>query len=66
MYETIKAGDIDFDRLRDDLMDHYGTATGFFPMAFMDVSKVQDASAQELVDMAEDAGFDMRKYLRRW
>jgi hypothetical protein len=65
MYQTVKVSDIDLDRLRNDLMDHYGTATGFFPMAFMDVSKVQDASAQELVDMAEDAGIDVTRYLRR-
>ena len=54
---------IDFRRLRSDLMDHYGTATGFFPMAFADVSEVQNASDQELIKMAEEAGFDLRKYI---
>ena len=65
-YITVSADDIDIRRLRSDLMDHYGTATGCFPMAYMDVAKVEDASAQELVDMAEKEGFDIRKYLHRW
>lgn len=65
MYQTVKASDIDLDSLRSDLMDHYGTATSFFPVAYADVAEVQSASAQKLVDMAEDAGIDVTRYLRR-
>ncbi len=53
---------INIEKLRSDLMDHYGTATGFFPMAIMDVVDVERATPDELVEMAEDAGFDLNKY----
>ena len=54
---------LDGDRLKRDLMDYYGTAmTGGFPMAVMDLSRVERASDNELVQMALDAGFDLWKY----
>ncbi len=54
---------IDGDRLKRDLMDYYGTAmTGGFPMAMMDLSRVEMASDEELIQMALEAGFDLWKY----
>ena len=35
---------------------------GMFPMAAMDVSKVERASKQELIKIAQQNGFDLRKY----
>lgn len=54
--------DIDFDKLREDLIDYFGSAMGMFPMAAMDVSKVERASKQELIKIAQQNGFDLRKY----
>ena len=54
--------DIDFDRLREDLTDYFGTAMGMFPMAVMDVSSVERASEGELIKIAKENGFDLRKY----
>ena len=54
--------DIDFDRLREDLIDYFGTAMGMFPMAEMDVSKVERASDGESIKIAKQNGFDLRKY----
>ena len=54
--------DIDFDKLRKDLIDYFGSAMGMFPMAVMDVSKVERASKQELIKIAQQNGFDLRKY----
>jgi hypothetical protein len=54
--------DIDFDKLREDLIDYFGSAMGMFPMAVMDVSKVERASKQELIKIAQQNGFDLRKY----
>jgi hypothetical protein len=34
--------DIDFDKLREDLIDYFGSAMGMFPMVVMDVSKVNE------------------------
>ena len=55
---------IDTERLRSDLKDRYGTAMfSGFPMAVMDLSKVERASAQELADIAQEQGIDLRKYI---
>lgn len=57
-------GDIlDYERLRGDLIDYYGTAMQYFPMAFMEVSEVENASEEKLLDMAEKAGFDINDYI---
>ena len=54
---------IDVDKLRKDMKDYYGTAMfGGFPMAVMDLSKVERASNEELVRMAQKNGIDLRKY----
>lgn len=56
---------LDVERLRRDMMDYYGTAMfGGFPMAVMDLSKVECASDDELIRMAEKNGVDLRKYCK--
>ena len=56
--------EIDIRRLRRDLEDYYGTAMfSGFPMAVMDVSRVERMSAQELVELAQKNGVDLRKYV---
>ena len=50
---------IDIEELRSDLEDYYGTAAAsFFPAAFLDASDAADASPEELIEMAEEAGLD--------
>ena len=44
--------EIDIEKLRSDLMDYFGTATCFFPVATMDLIKVQNATAEELINIA--------------
>lgn len=57
-------GRIDINRLRRDLKDYYGTAmVGGFPMAMMDVSQVERASADELIELAQSCGIDINKYI---
>ena len=61
MYEV----EFDIGSLRDDLKDYYGTAmTSGFPMAVVDLAKVENASAQELIDLAQQNGEDLSKYFR--
>lgn len=55
--------DYDFDELRNDLMDYYGSAMQYFPMAVMDLSDVENASEGKLLEMAKDAGFNLEDYL---
>lgn len=55
--------DIDISRLRDDLQDYYGAAVfSGMPMAVIELSQAETASPQELVDMAQRAGFDLGRY----
>ena len=56
--------EIDVSRLRRDMKDYYGTAMfNGFPMAVMDLSKVERLSDQELVELAQRNGVDLRKYI---
>ena len=55
--------EIDLSRLRSDLEDYYGTAVfSGMPMAVIELSQAETASPQELVDMAQRAGFDLGRY----
>lgn len=54
---------IDFERLREDLIDYFGTAMMQFPMAMMDLSKVENASCEELIMIARKCKFDLSKYM---
>ena len=63
MTRSEDAMDIDISKLRDDLEDYYGTAMfSGMPMAVVELSQAQTASPQELVDMAQRAGFDLGRY----
>lgn len=58
--------DIDVARLRQALVDYYGTAmVGGLPFAVMDLAAVEDAPPRELIELAQQAGFDIRKYEAR-
>ena len=55
--------DIDVNRLRRDMKDNYGTAMfNGFPMAIMDVTKVEKATDQEIISMARKQNIDLSKY----
>ena len=54
---------INIEQLREDLKDYYGTAMfNASPMAVMDLSGIERASNQEIVDIAREMGIDLRKY----
>lgn len=56
--------EIDIRRLRRDLKDYFGTAMfNASPMAIMDLSKVDRASDMEIIEIAQENGFDLRKYI---
>lgn len=56
---------IDFDRLRSDLIDYYGTAfmTCGFGAALVEASDVYTASEQKLIELANQAGFNLNNYI---
>lgn len=53
---------IDYEKLRQDLMDYFGSAMGIFPVAVMDVIRVENATCDELLEIANQNGFDLSKY----
>lgn len=55
--------EIDIEKLRSDLKDYFGSAMGFFPVAIMDLIKVQNASPEELINIALKNNFDLNKYI---
>ena len=53
---------IDYERLRNDLIDYFGTAMTFNLMAMSDLIRVERASNDELVEIALKNNFDLNKY----
>ena len=53
----------DYEKLRKDLKDYYGTAMVVgFPLAIMDLSKVENASNEELLKIAQKNNFNENNY----
>lgn len=53
---------IDYESLRRDLLDYFGSVTPLFPMAIIDVSYIEQASYSELIYVAINNGFDISCY----
>ena len=54
---------IDYSRLKEDLRDYYGSAMmGPFPMAMMDLTNVENASNEELIEIARSNNVDLNNY----
>lgn len=54
--------DIDYEKLRRDLIDYYGTASQIFPMSIMEISKVERATPNQLIELANKNGFNVSDY----
>ena len=53
---------IDYEKLRNDLIDYFGTAMSYNSMAVIELSNVQNASNYNLIQIALKNGFDLREY----
>ena len=53
---------IDYEKLREDLINYFGSAIAFFSVATMDVIRVENASEYELIQIAEQNGFNLSEY----
>ena len=55
---------IDFEKLRSDLINYFGTAMmSGFGIAVMDLTKVERATDEELIEIALECGFDLNNYV---
>ena len=59
--------DIDFDSLRDDLIEHFTSAYFIVSsLALADLSSVENATDSELISIARRCGFNLTKYLKTY
>ena len=57
--------EIDFERLREDLVDYFGSAMfAGFPAAVIDVTQVETASNEQLIQIAQQNGFNLNNYIK--
>lgn len=62
---NINLEDIDIERLREDLLDYFGTAAfNVAPQAIFEVEKTKRASAIELIKIAKENGVNIEYYLK--
>ena len=66
MSNMIDLSNFDFESLRSDLMDYFGTATSFIPYATVDLIKVSNASLDELIEIAYQNNFDLSQYINNY
>ena len=53
---------IDYEELRQDLINYFGTAMSYNPMAVVELSNVQNISNDKLIQIALKNGFDLSEY----
>lgn len=55
--------EIDYEKLRSDLIDYYGTfMVNLFPAAVFELGRIEKASYQELLVIARENNFDLDDY----
>lgn len=55
----------DIEKLKKDLVDYYGTAAfSGYPLAVMDVARIEAASTEDLLREADKNGLDLSKYTK--
>ena len=60
----IDEDEYDFEKLRQDLMDHFTAAMfSVSPVAMMDLTRVENAGYEELIRIAVSNNFDLNKYI---
>lgn len=60
----IDYNEIDFEELRNDLINYFGSATAYSEMAYMDVINIENASNDELLIIARKNGFNILDYIK--
>ena len=54
--------EIDILSLKKDLLDYFGTASSYNPVAIMNIVEVEQASPLKLIEIAKNNNFDLNKY----
>jgi hypothetical protein len=66
MFFSKSKTNIDYKRLRKDLIDEYGAQMVSFSgvFGFLDMCKVEDASNEQLLELAKKEHFNLKKYMK--
>ena len=61
---SIDNGDYDYDRLRRDLVDEFGAQSAAFSggLGFLEMCDAEDASNEQLLEMARREGINLNRY----
>lgn len=54
--------DINFELLRDDLINYFGCAVEYQPLAIIDIARVEKADYNELIMIARQNKIDLNQY----
>lgn len=54
---------INYEKLKNDLIDYFGTAMSFNPIAIMNLYEVKKATNDKLIQIAVKNGFDLNDYI---
>lgn len=61
----IDEDEFDFEKLRQDLMDHFTAAMfSVSPVAMMDLTQVENVGYEELIRIAVSNNFDLNEYIK--
>lgn len=55
--------EIDFNKLRNALIDYFGSATPFFPIAQQDLIYIESCSNEELIKIAINNNIDLDEFI---
>lgn len=53
---------MNYEKLREDLIDYFGSASSFMPLSLMEVVRIESADSEEIVKIAQNNGIDLNKY----
>ena len=53
---------INVEKLRNDLINYYGSASLIYPYALINVSEIENASIERLIEIAYSLGFNLSDY----
>lgn len=54
---------IDYEKLREDLINYFGAGMQYMSVLIMELSRVENATNEELVQIAVKNGFDLNQYM---
>lgn len=53
---------MNINKLRQDLLDYYGTAMELFPQVVVDLSQIENATTEQLISIALNINVDLSSY----